>query len=563
MRRAQCALVAAWGLVLLELPDGPALAAWSADPGMNLPVCTFTASQNEVRGTTDGAGGAIFAWRDERAGASSTDIYAQRVDAAGNVLWDPAGVPVDTEASVQLHVQIASDAAGGAFIMWQDSGTSPDRVRLARIDGGGSLVWPTLTLSVEASDAQVVAHRKQLVEDGAGGVIAVWGHVNGHVYAHRVDSGGNTLWSGLVANAATSNTNVTVDADGTGGALLCWVDRRVVSNINIYAQKIASGGAHLWTAGGDSVTGAAGTQNFPVIAHDGSGGAIIAWNDARGDCQLYAQHMDAGGSRLWTGGGMLVGFIASICGNEPPKIGPDGSGGAIVIWESYLGGAQEWDVLAQRLDASGSFLWGGAPVAVCSATRSQNFSELLVDGGGGALVAWADARSVSRLDIFAQRLDATGAPQWQADGDTVEWGAPSSHPDLVPVSPGQAIIGYERGLYPGLDIYAQLFPVDEVVAVEDRAPDVGLGLTVSPNPSSREVQLRLDLPRPSRVTISIYDVRGRRVRDLGDRWLSPGTHLTRWDGLGTDGRRAPAGIYFARLAAGRELRVAPVVVLGP
>ena len=61
-------------------------AAWASDPRLNTPICTATGEQNSPHMASDGSGGTIIAWADNRSG-TRWDIYAQRVDANGNVMW--------------------------------------------------------------------------------------------------------------------------------------------------------------------------------------------------------------------------------------------------------------------------------------------------------------------------------------------------------------------------------------------------------------------------------------------------------------------------------------------
>jgi hypothetical protein len=107
--------------------------------------------------------------------------------------------------------------------------------------------------------------------------------------------------------------------------------------------------------------------------------------------------MDALGNPRWTLDGKLVGFIASFCPLETAAIAADGLGGAIITW------AGSGNIWAQRADSLGNFLWGVSPVAVCSASGSQNQPEVLADVEGGAIIAWEDRRSLSRWDIYAHK----------------------------------------------------------------------------------------------------------------------------------------------------------------
>jgi hypothetical protein len=69
-----------------------------------------------------------------------------------------------------------------------------------------------------------------------------------------------------------------------------------------------------------------------------------------------------------------------------------------------------------------------------------------------------------------------------------------------------------------------------------------------PNPTSGTARVDYAIPRDSRVTLSLYDMQGRRVATLADGLVSAGRHQAVWSGT-TGGRSASAGIYFLRLQA--------------
>jgi flagellar hook assembly protein FlgD len=53
--------------------------------------------------------------------------------------------------------------------------------------------------------------------------------------------------------------------------------------------------------------------------------------------------------------------------------------------------------------------------------------------------------------------------------------------------------------------------------------------------------------------LAVYDVNGRLVRDLATGSRPAGAHSVEWDGSRTDGARAAAGIYWARLRFGEQV----------
>ncbi|MBD3335772.1 MAG: S8 family serine peptidase [Candidatus Eisenbacteria bacterium] len=67
-------------------------------------------------------------------------------------------------------------------------------------------------------------------------------------------------------------------------------------------------------------------------------------------------------------------------------------------------------------------------------------------------------------------------------------------------------------------------------------------------PATGDVVMRLRLARPGAYTLDIYDVAGRRVRELlGAKRLEAGQHRLVWDGRDSGGRAVASGFYFARL----------------
>ncbi len=93
------------------------------------------------------------------------------------------------------------------------------------------------------------------------------------------------------------------------------------------------------------------------------------------------------------------------------------------------------------------------------------------------------------------------------------------------------------------------------------APD-RWSLTLSgANPSPGGVDITLAVPNAASVRVSVYDVRGRRVRTLQQGMLDPGYRKLRWDRSLEDGGRAAAGVYFLRAEASGFRQTRKVVLL--
>jgi hypothetical protein len=80
-------------------------------------------------------------------------------------------------------------------------------------------------------------------------------------------------------------------------------------------------------------------------------------------------------------------------------------------------------------------------------------------------------------------------------------------------------------------------------------PEARLALGVAgPNPFNPRASLRLALPVSGDITVTVYDPRGRRVRDLFRGRREAGVHGFEWDGKDEEGRSAASGAYFVRAA---------------
>ena len=73
-----------------------------------------------------------------------------------------------------------------------------------------------------------------------------------------------------------------------------------------------------------------------------------------------------------------------------------------------------------------------------------------------------------------------------------------------------------------------------------------------PNPFRDGTTLRFQVPSADDVRLDVFDVQGRRVRELVSTRLDAGSHTVDWDGRDDRGNSLASGLYFYRLAQGGE-----------
>ena len=82
-----------------------------------------------------------------------------------------------------------------------------------------------------------------------------------------------------------------------------------------------------------------------------------------------------------------------------------------------------------------------------------------------------------------------------------------------------------------------------------------------PNPFREAATIPYDLPEPTPVTLTIYNILGAEVTRLVQRTQAAGLYEVVWNGLDDAGRRVGAGVYFVRMRAGRAHWTRQLVVL--
>lgn len=200
-------------------------------------------------------------------------------------------------------------------------------------------------------------------------------------------------------------------SDGAGGIIVAWEDFRGGTPY-IYAQRLDAHGVPQWTPGGVLISSQFYPATDPRITADGAGGAIIVWTNNVADFDLAAQRIDASGNTLWQTGGVTV--CAAYLNQQEAVLVSDGSGGAYIAWEDVRS-SSNWDIYAQHLDATGSILWPVDGLAVCNEGSNQRFPCLALGATGSVFVAWQDQRNAFQWDIFVERIDAGGYVYWNTN----------------------------------------------------------------------------------------------------------------------------------------------------
>lgn len=647
-------------------PDG--VPQWVAD---GIPVGTATDEQLTPAITSDGAGGAIVAWVDRRTGPAG-QIAAQRV-VGGAMLWTANGVLLHTYVSGTKSLpNLASDEDGGAIVAWRNDGDNSVRVR--HVTSAGSVGWTADGVQL-CTSANTDRGAPQLVPDRAGGAIVAWSDSRNPVYAQRLNSSGATQWAanGVALGTGVSAAGVSGAQDGAGGMLVSWA-----STSAAYAQRVSGAGTLLWNASAVRLVNLTGVSGFTSLAATSGGGAIIAWSRSG---IAYAQAVSPLGGILWAPTSTGVTISTGTGARDFAVLTADGTGGAILAWEDRRSGVR--DIYAQRVERTGqlphpqpvitsaddiagdqggkvrvewtasymdtfptlgishyglwrrvssatamtatargarllatgespadvrpgvfrmaplgaqSLYWEGVGLVAARGEASYTFLAPTLADSTGSGTEWAvfmvDAHAADgsafwdsapdsgySVDNLAPPTPAPFTGRYASGTTALHWGATTApdfaeyrlyrgaSPDFVPSPENHVVSRPDTGYIdsPGSPYFYRLCAVDMHGNISPYAftqpggtadlpgpnlPGVAWLGRATPNPMRDECVIHFGLPHQAQGALGIYDPQGRRVRGLLAGTLPAGEQSARWDGRAEDGAPAPSGLYLVRLEVG-------------
>jgi hypothetical protein len=336
------------------------------------------------------------------------------VGTAARAAWAPGGNPLCTAPQNQNLPVAVADGSGGMIVAWLDfrrtvTTAVPDLYAL-RVNADGTVPAGWLPNGNVVCDSGA-ASQPSAVPDGSGGALVLWldNRPSGRgIYAQRIRADGQIMpgWpaGGRFLLAEYPYDGVIAAPDGAGGAWFAWRAYPVsVPSGYGYAMKVShvtvdGTFAPGWSAAGKSVGANTGISHLQLVA-DAPGAVAFGlnWFDEYGIG--FANGATVG--RLRDDQSLRQAFIYTGPNNEGPGnvgVAPDAGGGWFANWR--FGGVD----YVQHYDAAGGGLWAGPPQAPVS-------GGLVHDGGSGVWLIGTRPGS-TRLEVHRRLADGTPPTGW-------------------------------------------------------------------------------------------------------------------------------------------------------
>lgn len=275
------------------------------------------------------------------------------------------------------------------------------------------------------------------------GVALIWSeHRDGlrKIICQKLDDSGNPLWGnqGVVVSGQTVDLDESILRDDSQGSVfVVWRDTTQTHPPVAWVQKLDAGGTPVWSEGGVLVSSSQSGQSHLQAEPDGSGGLVVTWVDVTtpGGTTLYGARLDDGGNHLWDPQGVPV--ATNLLYNEYSIAQVNDSLWVIVYVASEEGNDE---LRACGLDLDDGVLWD---IPVTGDAPSLYHVRMCTLSNGAVGVVWQQSGTDDDGDIFARCIDTGGNLFW--DSATLVCDAPGDQwaPQIVPgMNDGSFIVAW-------------------------------------------------------------------------------------------------------------------------
>ena len=352
------------------------------------------------------------------------DIYAKRFDPNGNMVWPQTLVLTDAPGN-QGKVRMAPIAPGEFVFTWEDQRNADPDIYAQKVNIAGQTLWsdPFIVFGDSGTPSFCPQRNPRIVGTSDNAVVVVWedfrlDEQNPDLFAQKINAAGNLLWEPVecfgvaeFAQSGRASTRIAMAAATLFGMISVTATRPTT----IFTPN-------TWTPTETPL----GSQRKACMqrrkpAKQRSGKSVwrqrfINWMDIRdGKACIYYQVYNAAGTALLENNGKLV--FWGLSGDAPLgnyQILPRAND-LVVIWQDTRFANLGYQIYFQFLDFNGNTLLeeNGRPITLQTGA-DQITPHALVTPDGRIAVVWEDKRG-HNPQIYAQLLDANGNRLW---GDT-------------------------------------------------------------------------------------------------------------------------------------------------
>lgn len=419
---------------------------------------------------TDSSGTIYMAWEDDT--ANNSNILFSRSTDGGATFSMP--VNLSNTSGYSFNPRIATGSAGNVYVVWEDDTPGNTVIMFSHSTNAGANFSTPLNLSNDSADSG----SEQIAADAAGNIYVVWEHdsLNLGILFSRSADGGNTFSPPAVISTNSSGSVSPQIAIGLNGNVsVAWEDDANDASDISFSSSSDHGATFSMP---ESLSLHTGNSINAQIATDMNGNIDVVWqNDSPGTFDIFFTRSADSGATF-----SAPKDISNGSGNaDNAQIGLDAKGNINLVWDDNTPQNFNPDIYFARSSDGGVTF--SNPLNISNNAGFSGNPFLAIDASANIDVAWEDNTPGHKVIFFSQSTDsgATFSTLLNLSNDS----GLSMSPDMAADNKGNLNVTWQDGT-PGISqiFFSRLAGADpNQPPVANAGPDQTVGCS-GPNGST-------------------------------------------------------------------------------
>ena len=272
-----------------------------------------------------------------------------------DMVWQNNGIPIRQGVHIEWQRTVCPGESGSMIFVWSDTRYGSRNVFAQKVDSSGVLLWGS-----QGSAVTNLPGRQEdpvAITDGDGGAFIAWVDYRfddeGDIFIQHIDNQGNRMMDDngeALARVDGRHLTINMCTDSLGGVFVAWQDKRNFLDDDIFGTHVSSNYEIIAPSSGVSIIQMNGNQGAKSLEYAGNNQATIIWSDTRSGSgnDIYCQKINMNMEKIFSDGGLEVSATSDL--ETTPRTTFMKNDTSFVIWQS---GTESTDIYYNLLTSDG------------------------------------------------------------------------------------------------------------------------------------------------------------------------------------------------------------------
>jgi len=383
------------------------------------------------------------------------------------MIWQENGIPIRQGVHIEWQRTLCPGEPGNMIFVWSDTRYGSRNIFAQKVDSTGSLLWGTggaAVTNLPGRQEDPVA-----ITDGDGGAFIAWVDYRfdeeGDIFIQHINNQGNIMMDNngeALARIDGKHLTINMCTDSLGGVFVTWQDKRNFLDDDIYGTHVSSSYEIIAPSSGVSIIQMNGNQGAKSLEYAGNNEATIIWSDTRSGSgnDIYCQKINMNMEKIFAEEGLEVSATSDL--ETTPRTTYMKNDTSFIIWQA---GTENTEIYFNLLTSDG--LVYTEPAQLCTFNSSKASPRVKRNQLGQVFVQWTDYRNnPTEGNHFYQRISTGGNISWDENGIQLDFEGDDCHARFSAGENGELFIYWERGTFPNVDIMYQAIQSDGTLLLD-------------------------------------------------------------------------------------------------